>query len=153
MREEYLIYPEILAEAGWTSSQLVRAAHEIIWRTDAREAVILVGTNDAKDELCVPSDVYMANVLLLHEWLRGRGVRPYVCTIPAPGGFGSPGYTNRVLPRVKEYNESLRRVVEPRLIECECVGPTVDGVHLTEVGARDLARRVWTAIKSERTLI
>jgi lysophospholipase L1-like esterase len=150
--DDVVILPYVESKNGRRSSELVRVSLPAIEKSGAKEAFILIGTNDAKDENVLPVDQYIANVLLIQNWCRVLGIREYVMTIPLPAGFGSPGYTLPVVDRIKEYNVALRGLNLPRLIECEDIRETVDGVHFSADAAKETARRAWEAVKSERTL-
>jgi lysophospholipase L1-like esterase len=144
--------PVVEAVNGRRSSDLLRVALAAIEASDAREAFILIGTNDAKDEAPVPTAIVVANIVQISAWCRLAGLRDYLLTIPLPQGFGSPGYTIRTVDRIRETNAALRQLQHPRLVECEDVRDTVDGVHLHEDSSRAIAHRCWAMVKRERTL-
>ena len=153
LRENIVLFPEVEAFPGITSCGLLRKADPIIQSSEAKEGFLLIGTNDAKEEHATPGPLYLANVHLLVAWLRVRGIREYVLTLPETCGFGDPMTTKRALPSIRAYNEALREQGFPRLVECANVHSSVDGVHLTVESATEIAERVWTAVKKERELI
>lgn len=150
--EGYTIVPEIDAVPGRTSGELVRVGVERIARTEAHEVFILIGTNDAKDEIGTPPELYLYNVRLLVNVCNSFGKRPYVLTIPTPDGFGSSGYSASVVRRVKSYNQAIQESI-PRLVECSDVIGSEDGIHFTPQMSWKVAQRTWQAIKRERSFI
>lgn len=149
LQENYTIIPELEAEPGCTSSQLVRIGLEKAMHSEAQEAFILIGTNDGKDEVNTPVSVYLANIRLLYNVCKSFGKRVYVLTVPIPGGFGSNSYTKDTAKRVEMYNESLRSAF-PLIIECSDLRGAVDGIHFSVSMSEKVAERVWQAIKSVR---
>ena len=147
--DAYVILPVVDAAPGGTSADLVRRALPSIEQSTAKEAFILIGTNDAKHP--VPPDVYVRNVELVTKWCSVFGIRPYVLTIPRPCGFGSPGYDAGVVGVIQQYNEKLRGRGFEHIIECSGVSDTVDGIHLSVEGAEEVARLAWQAVKRVRT--
>ncbi len=143
------VVPEVLATPGWTSSQLLRAAWPVIEASEAPEAVLFIGTNDTKDEVCTPVDQYIANVRLLLAWLGVRNIRPYLCLLPMPSGFGSPNYTVSMIARLQEYNAHLAQL-PVHLVDLSQVTATTDAVHFSPDGNRETAGRVWQAIRGVR---
>lgn len=153
-RADAIVLPEIEAKEGRTSGELVRVALQALDRSAAKEVFILIGTNDAKDEIDTPVELYVANVQLLIGWCEVLGKRPYVLTIPLPQGFGSPGYTQNVVERIKAYNRALHEsltVQRGYVVECENVRKFADGIHLTPDGAREIGKRAWEKVRSART--
>lgn len=151
MADQVAVLPVVEAGNHWRSAELLRAALPVMQRCEAKEAFILIGTNDAKDEGTLPSELSAANVRLLVAWCQVLEIRPYVLTVPLPAGFGSPGYTAGVVERVRAINRALRAAALPHLVECEDLRETVDGIHLGAAAAREVARRAWEAVKQVRT--
>ena len=152
-REEYTIIPEIDAVPGRTSPQLLGPAIQKIITTQALEVFILIGTNDAKDEINLPASLYISNIKYLIGLCKAFGRREYILTIPVPNGFGSPSYSTEVIARVKSYNSLLRVLEHKRLIECSYITSTTEGIHLAVESSMKIAERVWKAIKKERNFI
>ncbi|HMM98530.1 MAG TPA: SGNH/GDSL hydrolase family protein [Anaerolineales bacterium] len=148
--EGYTIIPELDAVPGRISGELVRVGVERITRTEAHEVFILIGTNDAKDEIATPPDLYLYNVRLLINTCFAFGKRPYVLTIPIPDGFGSSGYSTSVMQRIASYNQALRNNVE-LLVECESVVGSEDGIHFTPKMNWKVAQKTWQTIKNVRS--
>lgn len=146
-----VVLPHIEAENGRRSPELLRVAPAAIQRSQAKEAFVLIGTNDAKDEGTIPAAVTVTNIELIAAWCRTAGMRPYVLTVPVPSGFGSPGYTAAVGQRIRELNEAIRARNFPHLVECADLRDTTDGIHLGTASARELAARAWAAVKATRT--
>jgi len=148
----YLIMPEIDAVPGRTSSELIRSVFNVIEHSQAKEAFILIGTNDAKCEINTPVEVYKANILIICKWLEAFGKRVYLIEIPIPKGFGSNGYTSSISERIKEYNESLR---EPEFRNYTfidiAISDYVDGIHFSRQSAEKIAKIVWDKVKDMRT--
>lgn len=152
-----VILPHVDAVPGRTSSELLRSALPTIEAAaarDTREVCILIGTNDAKDEVDLPALIYRANIQLLVSWCRVVGMRVYLLTIPVPSGFGSPGYTVKVGRRIESFNHVLRESFSDAdgvaLVECSDVDRTVDGVHLTASASAVIAGRVWHTLLTWR---
>lgn len=149
------ILPEVLAVPGRTSAEMLRACLPTIELSDAKEVFILIGTNDAKDEVRTPQPVYRTTVQLVLDWCAVLKKRAFLLTIPLPQGFGSPGYTKEIVPRIRAFNAILRSGVKgyAALVDCEDVRWTVDGIHLTPAGGFQIASRAWEAVKRVRTFI
>jgi len=155
-KKEAVVLPDIEAKDGRTSSQLVRLALDKLRASPAKEVFVLIGTNDAKDEINTPLQLYLGNVGLIVEWCNVLGKRPYVMTIPLPLGFGSPGYTRKALDRIKEYNRGLHELMSGQsdaIVECENIRKFTDGIHLTPEGAMEIASRAWRKVRERRTFI
>lgn len=146
-----VVLPHIEAENGRRSPELARVALPAIQRSQAKEAFVLIGTNDAKDDGTVPTEVTVANIALVCAWCRTAGTRPYVLTVPVPAGFGSPGYTAAIGQRIRALNDAIRAHGFPHLVECADLRDTTDGIHLGTASARELAERAWAAVKATRT--
>lgn len=152
--EDYTIIPHIEATPGDPSSALVRKAIPRIVAMPAsqnKEVFILIGTNDAKDEIMTPPLLYLQNVRLLVNVCRAVGKRPYVLSIPQPSGFGTPGYSCEINKQIYKYNEALVDAKFDNLIDCSAVRETVDGIHFSTEGNIKLAGIVWIAIKKKRS--
>jgi lysophospholipase L1-like esterase len=152
-----VVVPEIDAVPGRTSHQLARAVLPAILKSEASEAYLLIGTNDAKEEVATPAPLLLANVRLIVGWLHVRHIRAYVMTLPRPCGFGSPGYTAQVLRRIDAYNEALARGFGPDcpqapMVDLSDLHETVDGIHLSLCAAQEVALRAWMRCKQLRTL-
>jgi lysophospholipase L1-like esterase len=145
------VLPEVAAENGRRSSDLVRIAQPIIEGSTAKEAFVLIGTNDAKDDGTLPVELTVRNVELIHAWCKVASKRCYVLTVPLPLGFGSVGYTQAVVDRIRTLNEALRARGFAQLVECEDVRDTMDGIHLSDGSARAIADRVWRHVKAARS--
>ena len=151
LEDGVVILPIVEARDGARTSDLVRTAFGAIESAGAKEAFVLIGTNDAKEEAMLPVEQSVANLRLVLAWCAVQGVRAYPLTVPLHSGFGSPGYTVAVVERIKAFNAALRALALPRLVDCEDIRETVDGVHLSVRAATEIARRSWAAVKRERT--
>jgi lysophospholipase L1-like esterase len=151
LEDGVVILPIVEARDGARTSDLVRTALPAIETAGAKEAFILIGTNDAKEEAMLPVEQSVANLRLVLSWCSVQQLRAYPLTVPLPSGFGSPGYTAAVVERIKAFNAALRARKMPRLVECEDVRETVDGVHLDVPASLEIARRAWAAVRRERT--
>jgi lysophospholipase L1-like esterase len=144
--------PLIDAENGITSSMLASRAPRFLLDSPAKEVVILIGTNDARDN--IPPAIYKDNIDLLVASARVSNKRPYLCTIPIPKGFGSSGYTRSIIPKIEYYNNliySLREEVIDlaKLIDIEEY--FIDGIHFSREGNVKVGKAVADYILSIRT--
>lgn len=146
-----VVLPEVAAENGRRSSDLVRIAQPVIERSTAKEAFVLIGTNDAKDDGTLPMELTVRNVALIAAWCKVANMRPYVLTVPLPSGFGSVGYTQHAVDRIRALNVALRAAGFAQLVECEDLRDTMDGIHLSDTSARGLAERAWRHVKATRS--
>ena len=141
---------------GETSSELATRAYKTIKAyPECYEVVILCGTNDAKDNIAHPVQVYRENIEHILRVVRACGRKPYLCTIPDMVGFGAPDYTQRSVARIREYNEVLEQIAAEqgvKLVDLRGIPARyyADGVHLNADGYREIARRVADAIVAER---
>lgn len=153
-KNQYTLVPRIRAYPGITTSQYIREAIEHIEYgadKEAKEVFLLLGTNDAKDEIALHPDVYEANMRMIVSWCKVQHLRPYVLTIPKPNGFGSVGYTSGIVDRIVGYNERLVDMSDvATIVDCYDVKDTVDGIHWTPKSAVEVANRVYQAIMANR---
>ena len=85
MNHDYVIFPEIEAVSGQISGELVKRSLPVIQNTDAKEAFVLIGTNDAKTTHNISPDQYIDNINLIGACCRqGRyGITCFPVTILA----------------------------------------------------------------------
>lgn len=151
LEDQYTIVPEIDAVPGRTSPELLAPAVKHITTTEAHEVFILIGTNDAKDEICLPASLYISNIRYILSLCKAFNKREYLLTIPVPSGFGTPGYSAKLVERVKSYNSLLRSLNHPRLVDISHIQHTTDGVHFSVESSRKVSDLVWKAVKKERS--
>jgi lysophospholipase L1-like esterase len=141
---------------GETSSELATRVYKTIKKyPECYEVVFLTGTNDSKDNIITPTNIYKENIEQILRVAKVCKRKVYLCTIPDMVGFGCPDYTVRSANRIKEYNEVIEgmtedngtKLVELRGLDEDCYS---DGVHLNSKGYEEIARRVSEAIISER---
>lgn len=148
------LIPEVHAQPGRTSPELVRMSAPIIEKTEAQEVFILIGTNDGRDNVRLPSDIYVQNLQFLVNVCRVFNKREYVLTIPPPSGFGSAGYTSRIVEHIEKANQAVREAnITPRLIDLSDCNENFDGIHFEWKTSVKVAEKAWNAVKKERTFI
>jgi len=141
---------------GETSSDILRRAYRVASSyPDAKEVVVQFGTNDAKDEVATPVEVFRQNLLGVHRALAVNGKRMYMCTIPDLVGRIMPNYTAAGIGRIAEYNrviEGFCGLGKAVMVEWRGVDASMysDGVHFNSRGYTELATRVGNAILAAR---
>ena len=134
-----------------TADMLRRSYREVKLYPEAKEIILLAGTNDAKDN--VPIEVFKENYMSIIKDFIILGKRVYVCTIPLKKGFGSPGYLKNINNLIKEYNKFIRDFSPKQiLIELEDLPKEyfIDGIHFNHKGNIEVARRIVEKIKEVR---
>lgn len=143
---------------GETSSELATRIYKVVRSyPECFEVVVLVGTNDAKDDIAHPPAVYKENIEHILRVCRACKKKVYLCTIPDMVGFGAPDYSVRSQQRIKEYNAVLEELAQKyqnvvKLVDLRGIPEEyyADGVHFNSMGYREVARRVMRAILEER---
>lgn len=147
---------------GETSGDLVRRAwSHLKANPEASEVCIWIGSNDAKQNVLTPEDVYRENLEELIRMCRFRGKPVFLGLIPHQSGFGAPDYMDNAL--VDKYNEILLDLVwrqedanknrmvwyvdlHPLPTELKC-----DGIHLKHEGNHWVADRFLEVIEMKRS--
>jgi len=141
---------------GETSSELATRVYKTIRKyPECYEVIFLTGTNDSKDNIITPVEIFKENIEQILRVAKVCKKKVYLCTIPDMVGFGCPDYTVRSSHRIEEYNkviESMAEDNEVKLVELRGIDENMysDGVHLNCEGYKEIARRVSEAIISER---
>jgi len=156
LKEDYSIIPLIYATPGYTSFQILKEAPIILeqWRGKVLELFVQFGTNDAKDEINTPLNVFEDNVRVFLSMC--FGYRVFFFTIPLPLGFGTDGYTFNIVPRIIKYNEAIKRVCSEKnvgLIDLSFLDSFEDfndGIHYSNLANKKIAEKVWQKIKEIR---
>lgn len=130
-----------------TADMLKRSYIEVRKYAEARDLILLAGTNDAKENIA-PS-MFKRNYLLLMKDFKLLGKRIFTCTIPLKVGFGSPGYEWSINDLIVQYNEVIMSI-GANLIDLSDIKDMIDGVHLSHDGNIEVARRVFAKIKEVR---
>jgi lysophospholipase L1-like esterase len=136
---------------GDTVLQLLRRMDQKpgLWK-DATFCTILIGTNDAKGSVNTPPGIFQ----MLYGQLLDRLVVAKLITFPAlipdlqmGASLASP-YDSKCAERIVRFNELIRaecaaRGMTDALVETGALPPSAfaDGVHFTEAGVDELARR------------
>lgn len=151
--------PLIDAESGIASAHLARLAPRLMLNTPAKEVVVLIGTNDARDD--IEPAMFGRHIECIIRAASAANKRLYVCTIPLPCGFGSAGYTRAVVPRIREYNALIEKRLEGDSIDkrvlvrlSSVVGGTdcfADGIHFSAEGNKRAGAVIAEAILEART--
>lgn len=141
---------------GETSADILRRSLSVVKRyPEAYEMILLCGMNDTKDSVATPPEVYRRNVEGIIRIARVYGKETILCTIPDLRGFGAPDYSQESAKRLKQFNRVVEEIAEERalvLVDLRGMGPEcyADGVHLTNVGNREVARRIAVEIIAKR---
>jgi len=173
-RDEYLrCYPMELSDLLWekfgqtwicaeegvngeTSADILRRSLSVVKRyPEAYEMVLLCGMNDTKDAVATPPEVYKKNVEQIIRIAKVHGKETILCTIPDLKGFGVPDYSQKSVERLAQYNAVLEEIaVEQKLWLVDLRGMDescyADGVHLTNAGNKEVARRIAVALVKKR---
>lgn len=157
---------------GETSSQIRRRAAEAIARhPEAKELVLLAGTNDAKDWHATPPAIYRANITGILRIALINAIDVYLCTIPDLHGHTAQPYPRTAAQRITTYNQviaaltetsarqawkspnesrpetAIRGTVELRRLPAECYR---DGVHFSNRGNQEVAARIANVVLEAR---
>ena len=153
---------------GETSADIRRRALAEMERyPEARELVLLCGTNDAKDSIATPRPVYRRNVFGILRLAMLKGVAVYLCTIPRLNGYTAQPYSHRANARIDGYNEQITALAAGPWAQGQSPGGMIrglvdlaglepdaraDGVHLTAAGDQEVGRRVAKTILRARSM-
>lgn len=136
---------------GDTVLQLLRRIDQKpwLWR-DVTFATVIIGTNDAKTSVATPPDLFRMLYGQLLDRLEVAKLLVFPGLVPklhVDGALASP-YDARCNARIDEFNAIIRAECRARgweewLVDTETFpsGALVDGVHFSEDGMRELARR------------
>lgn len=144
---------------GDTSTDVLRRSISVMRKyPDAQEVVLLCGTNDSKDAINMPVEIYRKN---LEGILRNIAVyekETLLCTIPCLKGFGAPDYSQESQGRINSYNKVIKElaVSDPtvkELVELRGIPEQfyADGVHLKNAGYFYIADRVADSLERKRS--
>lgn len=140
--------------AGETSIDVYKRSYRVLRSyPEAREVILLVGTNDAKEQVKTPPDRYEEHVEAILRCATRWDKISYLCLIPDLRGFGAPDFCSQEL--IDEYNKRLQalakrwgnRLVDLRGIAFSCYA---DGVHMNNAGYKEIATRVARVIRDSR---
>jgi lysophospholipase L1-like esterase len=129
---------------GETSSDLLRRT----WNAarshkDSNIALIMIGTNDTQK--AIPPEIYKDNLRQIIRMCKIHGMYVIVATLPLLG-FTPLYYKNSHL--IKAYNSVILELEREMNVDiCDMSGVEkhyVDGVHFTNSGHKEIARR-WSA--------
>lgn len=139
------------ASNGDTVLQLLRRVDQKpwLWR-DATFATVVIGTNDAKSSVATPPELFQMLYGQLLDRLAVAKLLVFPALVPklhVDGSLASP-YDARCNERIDAFNAAIRtesrlRGWEEWLVDTETFAPgaLVDGVHFSEEGMQELARR------------
>ena len=148
------LLPVVYGYSGSSSFEIAMDAGRILegYRARIKEVIFQFGTNDAKDEVQTPPEIFYSYVELMKEW--SFGYRAYFLTIPPHAGFGTDGYTASIKPRIYEYNRIIKEVFADHAIDLSAVNHVTDyadGIHYTDQGNAKVAQIVVDRLFTERT--
>lgn len=141
---------------GDTVLQLLRRMDQnpALWR-DTTFATVVIGTNDAKQSIDTPPEVFrmlygqLLDRLVVAKLLVFPGLVP---DLQVNASLASP-YDSSCLPRIARYNDIIREECTKRgldrwIVDLASLKETcyADGVHFSEEGIREVARRFATRI-------
>lgn len=139
---------------GETSIDVYKRAYGVIRSyPEAAEFVLMVGTNDAKCQVCTPPARYAEHVSAILRTAQRWEKVSYLCTIPDLCGFGAPDF---MIPElIPQYNDCLKKLAgEWKISLVDMSGMPekmyADGVHLNNAGYKEMARRIADAIAARR---
>lgn len=142
---------------GETTGSLLRHLYRTVRSyPEARDVVISVGINDAKEPGLLPA-YFERNFNEMFKTLLILKSRCYVCLIPNRRGFGAPDYVDNAL--ISEYNKIIRNLLSVKwrhagvIVDLTKVssGHRADGVHFNLEGDRWAARTIASVIKKARS--
>jgi len=145
---------------GETSSQLLRRFYDVCRAyPEASEVVVCIGTNDAKQEVATPPEIFEQNYRELIRTTKILGKPLLMCLLPKPHGFGAPDHIDTAL--IDAYNKIILKLAHegsPKghhlvwYVESNKVpdGMQCDGIHLTHEGNVWFAEKVAEILDRER---
>jgi lysophospholipase L1-like esterase len=136
---------------GDTVLQLLRRLDQKPWLwKDATFCTVLIGTNDAKGTVNTPPEIFRMLYGQLLDRLAVAKLIIFVGLVPdlqIGGSLASP-YDSKCVERIARFNETIRAECAARGLADALVETTgmpasafADGVHFTESGIDELARR------------
>ncbi len=132
-----------------TSIEIYSRAYDVMKKyQEATELVLLCGTNDASSQIAVPSSKFIEHVVSILNYCKIWGLPSYVCTIPAPKGFGNQD--SYVPGLIDSYNNEIKKLdacIIPLEVPEHCYA---DGAHLNNGGSKYVAGEVMNAIEKRR---
>jgi len=138
---------------GETSSELMRRYYDVVRAyPEAYEVCTLVGTNDAKDEVSLPEDKYRENMEYFYDVIQVHNKKLFVGLLPGRVNVSAPMYGTKFEENVALYNKQIREMVvdRPGLWGVDLTGLPEscfnDGLHFSNEGNREVARRFGNAI-------
>jgi len=140
--------------AGQISIEIYKRAYGVCkGHPEAAELILLMGTNDSKEQIQTPPLVYAEHVEAVIRCALRWEKLVYLCTIPPLMGFGAPDFCTPAL--IEEYNMRLadlaHKYVSPLIdmgsMKEDCYA---DGVHLNNKGYKEMASRLADAIEQRR---
>lgn len=138
---------------GETSSSLLRHLYKTVRAyPEAREVVVCIGTNDAK-EPALPESVFLRNYGEILKTLSILQRRAIVILVPRRGGFGA---IDQICPQsVTSYNEIIRTAASATIIPVDLrkvpSGLRPDGIHFDFRGDQWVARKIAETIIKSRS--
>lgn len=138
-----------LGVAGETTADMLRRSYkEVKDYPDAKDIILLAGTNDARDK--IPAKLFMENFIGLYNDFKVLKKRVFICTIPLKVSFGSPGYDWQTNDYIKNYNQEIKGFFKGKcpIIELEDLSKKcfIDGIHFNHKGNIEVANRVYKKI-------
>ena len=127
--------------SGETSSDLLKRTWDACKsRKDSNLAFLMIGTNDTQK--AIPTDIYEDNLRQIITMCRIHGMHVIVATLPSLG-FTPLYFKNSFL--IDSYNDVIMRLsIEMDFDVCDMSGVEefyIDGVHFTNEGHKEIARR------------
>tara|TARA_R110000824_G_scaffold40667_14_gene121701 strand:+ start:5161 stop:5718 length:558 start_codon:yes stop_codon:yes gene_type:complete len=127
--------------SGETSSDLLKRTWDACKsRKDSNLAFLMIGTNDTQK--AIPTDIYEDNLRQIITMCRIHGMHVIVATLPSLG-FTPLYFKNSFL--IDSYNDVIMRLsIEMDFDVCDMFGIEqfyIDGVHFTNEGHKEIARR------------
>ena len=140
---------------GETTSDAIKRAYNLIRSSSCHEVLFLEGTNDAKDNIKTPVNIYKSNLEYIIDTCNIFNKKLYLATIPDLKGFGAPDYTAKSKTKINEYNKVIIDISKDKkiaIVDLRNLNINLysDGVHLNSSGYKEVAIRVLRVIEKER---
>lgn len=138
---------------GETTSSLLRHLYKTVRAyPEAKEVVVCVGTNDAK-EPALPENLFRRNYEEIVKTLSILQRRALTCLVPQRDGFGA---IDLICPRaVSSYNKIIRTFTSPHIIPVDFrkvpKGFRPDGIHFNFEGDQWVAQKIAETIIKSRS--
>jgi len=144
---------------GDTSTDVLRRSISVMKKyPEAKEVVVLCGTNDSKSTVNMPLNIFRKNIDGIVRVCAVHEKDVLLCNIPDLKGFGAPDYDQSSAMRIDNYNDIIDEVIHmnPDVVKGRvnlrgiAEEHYADGVHFKNSGYIEMAKRVLHVLEQKR---